>query len=159
MIVWGSSKAPEINQALAEFVGARIDGGYRGFGNHTSMGLIDGDRLLAAVIFHNYNPEGRVIEFSAASITERWLTRQTLWAMFSYAFHTAGCRMVVMRVAEDNHKRNGRGIQRILRAYGFKETRIDDLRGRGVAEMVYTLTDENWASNGFHKHQEARQAA
>ncbi|TIW62969.1 MAG: GNAT family N-acetyltransferase [Mesorhizobium sp.] len=159
MIVWGTSKTSEINDALAAFVGDRIDGGYRGFGAHTSMGLIDGDRLLAAVVFHNYNPEAAVIEFSAASITERWLTRPVLWAMFSYAFHTAGCRMVVMRVAEDNEARNGRGIKRILRAYGFTETRIADLRGRGVAEMIYTLTDEDWASNGFHKHQEARNAA
>ncbi len=159
MIVWGTSKTPEINEALAAFVGARIEGGYRGFGAHTSMGLVDGEQLLAAVVFHNYNPEAGVVEFSAASVTERWLTRPVLWAMFNYAFNVAGCQTVVMRVGEDNQTPNGRGIQRILRAYGFKETRIDGLRGRGIAEMIYTLTDESWASNGFHKHQEAREAA
>jgi len=48
-----------------------------------------------------------------------------------------------------------------LKAYGFKETRIDDLRGKGIAELIYTLTDEAWASNGFHRQheKEARKAA
>ena len=159
MIVWGT--VPGINDGIAAFVGSRIEGGYRGFGRHMSMGVIDGDRLLAGVVFHNYNPEAQVIEFTAAAITPRWLNRPTLWAMFNYAFNTAKCQMVVMRVSEANRAWNGRGIQRILKAYGFKETRIDDLRGKGVAELIYTLTDEAWASNGFHRQheKEARKAA
>lgn len=159
MIVWGS--IPEINEGIAAFVGARIEGGSRGFGRHMSMGIIDGETLLAGVVFHNYNPEARVIEFTAASNSRRWLTRQSLWAMFNYAFNTAKCQMVVMRVSEDNRMWNGRGIQRILKAYGFKETRIDDLRGKGIAELIYTLTGEAWASNGFHPQhaKEARKAA
>jgi hypothetical protein len=159
MIVWG--KTPEINEGIAAFVGARIEGGYRGFGDHGSMGIIEGDQLLAGVVFHNYNPEAGVIEFSAASNTQRWLTRPVLWAMFNYAFNDAGCQMVLMRVSEDNRMWNGRGIQRILKAYGFKEIRIENLRGRGIAEHVYTLTDEAWASNGFHRQhaKEARKAA
>jgi len=159
MIVWGT--VPEINDGIAAFVGARIEGGYRGFGRHMSMGVVEGDQLLAGVIFHNYNPEAQVIEFTAASSTERWLTRPVLWAMFNYAFNDASCQMVVLRVSELNRTWNGRGIRRILRAYGFTETRIDGLRGRGIAEMVYTLTDEAWASNGFHRQhaKEARKAA
>jgi len=159
MIVWGT--VPEINEGIAAFVGSRIEGGHRGFGKHLSMGIVDGDRLLAGVIFHNFNPEAGVIEFSAASITARWLSRPVLWAMFNYAFNDAGCQLVVMRVSEVNRTWNGRGIQRILKAYGFKEVRIENLRGRGIAEMIYTLTDEAWASNGFHRQhsKEARKAA
>ncbi|TRD03799.1 N-acetyltransferase [Mesorhizobium sp. WSM4303] len=158
-IAWGT--VPEINEGIAEFVGARIEGGYRGFGEHMSMAVLDGERLVAGLVFHNYSPETGVIEFSAASSSERWLTRPVLWAMFDYAFNQAKCQMVLMRVSELNRTWNGRGIRRILRAYGFKETRIDDLRGRGIAEMVYTLTDEAWASNGFHRQhaKEARIAA
>lgn len=159
MIVWGN--IPEFNEGIAAFVGSHIEGGYRGFGEHMSMGVIDGHTLLAGVVFHNFNPEAGVIEFSAASNTARWLTRQSLWAMFNYAFNTSKCQMVVMRVSEDNRQWNGRGIQRILKAYGFKETRIENLRGRGMAELIYTLTDEAWASNGFHRQhaKEARKAA
>lgn len=149
MIVWGT--VPEINHGIAEFVGARIEGGWRGFSRHMAMGVIEGETLLAGVIFHNYNPEAHVIEFTAASITPRWLSRPVLWAMFDYAFNMGKCQLVVMRVSEQNKAWNGRGIQRILKAYGFKETRIDNLRGRGVAELIYTLTDEAWRLNRFHK--------
>lgn len=159
MIVWGTT--PEINEGIAAFVGSFIEGGYRGFGEHMSMGVIEGDQLIGAVVFHNYNPEAAVIEFSAASVSPRWLSRQSLCAMFGYAFNDAGCQMVVMRVAEDNSQSNGRGLQRILKAIGCMETRIENLRGRGIAEIIYTLTDEAWASNGFHRQnaKEARKAA
>lgn len=159
MIIWG--KVPEINEGIAAFVGAHIEGGARGFGHHGSMAVVEGDQLLAGVVFHNWNPEAQVMEFSAASTTQRWLTRPVLWAMFNYAFNDAECQLVVMRVSEQNKTWNGRGIQRILRAYGFRETRIENLRGRGIAELIYTLTDEAWASNGFHRQheKEARKAA
>lgn len=158
MIIWG--KVPEINEGIAAFVGAHIEGGTRGFGHHGSMAVVAGDQLLAGVVFHNWNPEAQVMEFSAASTTQRWLTRPVLWAMFNYAFNDAECQLVVMRVSEQNKTWNGRGIQRILKAYGFKETRIENLRGRGIAELIYTLTDEAWRANGFHKeHQMMREAA
>lgn len=156
-IVWGGGTAPEINQGIARFVGAYVPGGHRGFGNHTSMGLVERGVLIAGVVFHNYSPESRVIEFSAASVSKRWLTRSVLAAMFGYAFSIAD--VVVMRVSEENEMWNGRGIKRILKSYGFTEARIENLRGRGIAEYVYTLTDEAWASNGFHFQQEARIAA
>lgn len=161
LIVWGTSKAPEINEGLVRFVGSRVEGGERGFGACASMGVIDGERLIAALIFHNYNPESGVLEFSAAAESGRWLTRPVLWAMFNYAFNDCGAQMVVMRVSERNRTWNGRGIQRILKAYSFVETRIERLRNRDTAELIYTLTDTAWASNGFHREhsQEARAAA
>lgn len=154
VIVWGTSKLPEINDGIAAFVGARI--GSRGFGHHTSMAVLEDNQLLAGVVFHNFDQEANIIQISAASLTERWLTRKALWAIFDYTFNYAACQMVVVRVSERNRSRNGRGIQRMLKAYGFSVVRIENLRGRGIADLIYTLTDEAWAANGFHRqHEEA----
>lgn len=159
IVAWGTDSTPEIRDGLVQFVGARVEGGHRGFGQCIAMGVIDGEKLVAALIFHDYNPESGVIEFTAASESKRWLSRPVLWAMFNYAFNQAGCQTVVMRCSEQNHMWNGRGILRILKAYGFTETRIERLAGRDAALMIYTLTDTAWRRNGFHNAQEARSAA
>lgn len=160
MTVWGNSRTPEIRDGIARFVGDRIPGGSRGFGNCVCLGVIGRERLIAGVVFHNWNPEAQVIELSSAALSRRWLTRPVLWSMFDYAFNQIGCQMVVARVSEKNRDENGRGIQRIFTAYGFNETRIDRLGGRDTAELIYTLTDTDWRRNGFHQHeQEAREAA
>jgi len=161
MIVWGTSKTPEIRDGLVQFVGSRIEGGERGFGECVAMGVIDGDELLGAVIYHNYNPESGVIEISGASTHSRWLTRGVLWAMYNYPFNEIGCQMVVQRSSEKNRMWNGRGLQRILKNLGFVETRIKRGRGRNEDELIYTLTDDAWASNGYHRQhaKEARKAA
>lgn len=141
-VIWG--RDPEMAAAFEEFVGARIEGGERGFGQCVTMGVADGNRIIAALVFHNWNPESGVIEFSAASTDKRWLTRPVLWAIFNYAFNDCGCQTVVMRVSEANKSKSGRGIQRILKAYGFEEYRIPRLRGRDTAELIYTLADDVW---------------
>lgn len=107
--------------------------------------------MAAGVVFHDWNPEAGIIELSAACTTRRWLTRNVLWQMFSYPFIGCNCQMVVLRVSERNETENHRGIQRISRAYGFQEHRIERLYGRDHAGILFTLTDDDWRANGFHK--------
>ncbi len=161
IIAWGTKETPEIRDGIARFVGSRVEGGHRGFGECVAMGVISQNRLLCGLIYHNYNPEAGVIEISGASDSSQWLTRQTLWAMYSYPFNEAGCQLVVQRSSEKNRMWNGRGIRRMLTAYGFAETRIKRLRGRDADELIFTLTDDAWASNGFHREhaKESRAAA
>lgn len=161
IIAWGTDKTPEIRDGLVKFVGDRVEGGHRGFGECVAMGVIDKGQLICGIVYHNYNPEAGVIEISGAAKHGRWLTRPVLWAMYNYPFNDAGCQLVVQRSSEKNQMWNGRGLPRMLKAYGFVETRIERLRGRDAAEIIFTLTDDAWASNGFHREhaQEARKAA
>ncbi|TJU85572.1 MAG: N-acetyltransferase [Mesorhizobium sp.] len=145
-MIWGTANTPEIRDGLVNFVGSRIEGGERGFGECVAMGVIDGGELLGAVIYHNYNPEAGVIEISGAATHSRWLTRQVLWAMYNYPFNEAGCQMVVQRSSEKDIR-----LARILTAYGFESYKIARLRGRTEDEIVYTLTDDRWRNNGFHR--------
>ncbi len=121
---------------------AFIDGCERGFVDFTSMGVTEGTKLTAGVVFHNYAPEAGVIELSAASTSKRWLTRPVLKAMFGYPLDEIGCQMAVLRVSERNT-----GMIEIARRFGFDSYRIPRLRGRGEAEIIFTLTDNDWRAH------------
>lgn len=140
-LVWGGSRAQEINAALAGFVAVRI-GAERGFGPCATLGLIENDALVAAVVFHNWHPEEGVIEMSSASDSKRWLMRPMINAMFNFCFDECGCQLVVLRVSERNA-----GMVAIARRFGFSETRIERLRGRDEAEMIFTMTDDAWSAH------------
>jgi RimJ/RimL family protein N-acetyltransferase len=140
-LVWGGPRAPDINAVLEQFVAVRI-GVERGFGPCATLGLLEQGQLVAAVVFHNWHPEEGVIEMSSASDSKRWLTRQMLNAMFGFCFGECRCQLVVLRVSEHN-----RGMVHIARRFGFSETRIERLRGRDEAEIIFTLTDDAWKAH------------
>ena len=66
--------------------------------------------------------------------------------MFAYPFEHLGCQMTVTR----NSARNRR-LHRQLSAYGFQSFLVPRLRGRAEDEMIWTLTDDEWRANGFHR--------
>lgn len=146
MIVWGGEKCPEINEGIAAFVAAHIPGCERGFEGYVTLGVVEGDSLVAGVVYHNWSPESAVIELSAASVSKRWLSRTVIKAMFRYPFEDIGCQMVVLRVSERNTV-----MCRIAKAYGFTPYRIPRLRGRDEAEIIFTLTNDDWRSNRFNR--------
>lgn len=149
-IVWSSGREPDLNDALGNWCAANI-GLVRGFRDHSCMGVFEGGKPIAVMVYHDWQPERGVVEISGAATDKRWLNRKTLWAMFSYPFLELGVQMVVMRVSERNVMWNGRGLPRLLKAYGFQSVTIPRLRGRDEAEIIYMLTDDDWRANGFHK--------
>lgn len=138
------------DQAVAAWVAGRIAGCERGFDSCRALGVADGDRLIGGVVFHNWEPEHGVIELSGAAVTPHWLTRPVLWQMFSYPFLGIACQLAVMRVSERNRQWNGRGLPRLLTAYGFERHTIPRLYGRQEDGLLFTLTDDAWRTNGFH---------
>lgn len=145
-IVWGGEANQPVNEAMAAWCAHHI-GLQRGFDSpYTTMGVFDGETLIAAIVYNNYQPDAGVIEFHGAGISPRWLTKPVLAAMFSYPFEQIGCQMVVTRNSATNKR-----LHRQLKAYGFKHVTIPRLRGREEAESIFWLTDDAWRANGFHK--------
>jgi RimJ/RimL family protein N-acetyltransferase len=140
-VVWASTAVPQLNAAFGEFVARHIDG-CTGFQDFVSFGVIENDLLIACVIYNNYYPKHGVIEFSAASISKRWLTRPVLNEMFGYPFDQLGCQMVAVRVAETN-----RAMAKICEDFGFNKYVIPRLHGRNEAEIIFTFTDDQWANH------------
>lgn len=128
---------------VSDFVAQHIPGCERGFSaSSKAIGVLDGEKLIAGMVYHNWAPEAGVMELSGASIDRRWLQRPILHAIFDYPFTDVGCQMVVMRVSELNTS-----LHRILRGLQFDEYRIPRLRGRDEDEIIFTLTVENWQSH------------
>lgn len=137
----------EHDDLITKFVATLVPDHGRGFGKCRTIGVIDEEgRLIAGLIYHNYDPEAEVIEISGAATDRRWLNRATLKRMFEYPFVDCSCQMVVMRVRADNEH-----LLRILAAYDFSFTLMPRLYGRGDDGVLCTLTDDAWLSNKFSK--------
>jgi RimJ/RimL family protein N-acetyltransferase len=146
--VW-TSFGDRLTGQLVAWATRRIWGSSRFLGPASAMAVMDGDQLVAVMVYHNFHREEGVVEISGAADRKDWLKRHILWEMFSYPFDALGCQAVVMRV--DSRNGSGlRGIQRILRAYGFTEHRLPHMRGKGRDELVFILGIDEWRANGFH---------
>lgn len=133
----------EANEALATWCAVHI-GLPRPFQPpYVTMGVFDEERLIAVILYNNYQPEAGVIEFHGAGVTPRWLTRPVLREMFDYPFEI-GCQSIVTRNSAGNKR-----LHRILKSIGFKHVTIPRLRGRDEAECIFWLTDDAWNASRF----------
>lgn len=112
----------------------------------TVMAVTEGNRIVGACLFHNWQPDEGVIELTSASLSPRWLNRPVLQAMFDYAFNRLRCQAAVMRVDPDNTR-----MCRIATAFGFKRYDIPRLRGRNKAEALFILGDDEWRGGKFYQ--------
>lgn len=110
------------------------------------MGVASPDRLVAGAVFHNWCPESAVIELSCAADDRRWMTRRVMNAAFGYVFDGLGCQMAVARIHEANE-----AARKLWRGLGAQEFIIPRLRGKDAAEVIYTLTREQWAASPFKR--------
>lgn len=127
---------------LAAWVAERIPE-CRGFGKCTAQGVVDGDKLVAAVVYHNYAPEHGVIELSAAADSPRFMTRQTINDILEYPFEF--CQMIVMQHDPENR------IRRMWRRFGADEYVIPRLRGETRDGVISTLTREQWHAHPMYR--------
>lgn len=145
--VWGDSNNTELNTALADWAKAHIPGIQRGFGDCTTMGVFDGAKLIAVVVFNNFDRLKGVIEMHMAAISKLWLTRPVMLEMARYVFDELGCQTAFVR-ADPGESR----IMRMLLAYGFDRFLLPRMRGRETDEAFYLLHDDEWRQNNrFHK--------
>jgi RimJ/RimL family protein N-acetyltransferase len=136
---------PDLNCNLSDWASHQIWGDERGFGPCMTLGVSDGSKLIAVVVYHNHHPENGIVELSAAAIDRRWLTGPVLTEMFTHAFDGLDCQLVVLRVAPSE-----KHLKRMLKAYGFQCYTIPRLRGRFEDELIFTLTDNDWRTNKFN---------
>lgn len=129
---------------LVADVVAKLLGHERPFEHYMAIGVLEDDRLVGGVVYHEWSPEYGTIQLSAASASPRWINKAILRTIFNYPFLRAGCQMAVMRVAETNTR-----MRRIAKAIGCAEHLIPRLRGRSEAEAILTLTDDDWNASKF----------
>lgn len=111
-----------------------------------AIGIVDGEgKLIAGVVYHNYDPPSQTIEISGAALPGRfWISRETLKRSYQYPFHTCGCQMVVQRNdAEDTR------LLRQLADLNYMFIRVPRALGRDRDGVLCLLTYEDWAANRF----------
>jgi hypothetical protein len=138
------------DQIVANFVASLIPAiRDRGFGpNIAAFGVLEPDgKLIAGMVYHNWDVDAGVIEMSGAALPgKQWLTRETIRHMYRYPFLGIGCQMVLMRVSDQDQR-----LLRQLAALNYAFTRIPRLLGRDHDAIICTLTREAWDSGKIHQ--------
>lgn len=109
-----------------------------------AIGVAKDGRLVAGVVFHDWNPAAGTIELSIAATSRRWLTRPVMAALARYVVDGAHAQLAVMRASERN-----RAACRIAEAIGFTPHRIPRLRGPDEAEIIFTMTADDLRRGRF----------
>jgi RimJ/RimL family protein N-acetyltransferase len=115
------------------------------FGASTALGVMDKGKLIAGVVFHNWQPGFRTIEISCAAESPRWAVRGIMSELLSYPFGQIGVNRVTCVTAHDNAR-----TRRFLEGLGMT------LEGVGVAAYgdkdaaFYRLLKSEWEAGRFH---------
>jgi RimJ/RimL family protein N-acetyltransferase len=110
------------------------------FGRCKTIGVIDDEgRLIAGLVYFNYDPKAATIEIGAAAVTPRWFNRAVYRRMFEYAFIECGCQMVFTRVRADNEP-----LLSQFARMNFNLTAVPRMYGRSEDGVLCTLTDDQW---------------
>lgn len=136
------------DQIVADFVAKLIPHAHRGFGNATAIGILDEEgRLIAGLVYHNWDPDAGTIEISGAALPrQKWLTRETIARMYQYPFLQIGVQMIVQRTPADDKR-----LLRQLSVYGYEFVKHRRMFGRNRDGIICSLTYEDWATNKFNQ--------
>lgn len=143
---FGPFSSPLENETVGSFVSRVIWGEPGRIRDYCSMGVFDGEKLVAGVLYHNWHKEAGVIELSTGARNRRWLTKPVIRALFDLPFKILGCQLCVLRVAETNAN-----MVHIARSWGFTEVFIPRLRSRDEGEFIFSYTDDQWRSSPCNK--------
>jgi RimJ/RimL family protein N-acetyltransferase len=135
-------------RSIKAFIADRIWGGRGQTTDGTIIAVAEDDKVIAAVIFHNYDQDAGVIEMTGAADNPRFMSRRFLREVFGYIFDQMRCQLVVMRVDPENRR-----MCSIAQRYGFARYDIPRLRGRDKGEAIFLLTEEAWRGNRVLKEQ------
>jgi hypothetical protein len=136
------------DQIVSRFVAALIPHCRRGFGpNARAIGVIQDGKLIAGIVYYNYDPEAAIIEIAGAALPKtNWLTRGTIARMYQYPFLACRCQMVVQRTPADDTRLLG-----MLASYDYTFIPMPRLFGRDRDGVICCLTFEDWVNNRFNK--------
>jgi RimJ/RimL family protein N-acetyltransferase len=101
------------DQAVANWVQARLPEIRNGFGQYSAIGIIEDGRSIAGVVYHDYRRFS--IQMSMASESPHWCSRRTLRALLGYPF----LQLMVARITVCTAKHNKK-LRSLVERLGFE---------------------------------------
>lgn len=115
---------------------AERTGEFGNFGAAVGIGIESDGRLLAGVVFNEFNGSSMCIHV-ASDGSKRWMSRELLWFTFHYAFEQAKVKLLLGLVGSKNAE-----SQRLVLHLGFvEEHRIPDAHPDGEL-IIYRMRRE-----------------
>lgn len=146
--IFSNSMMPQANAALGDFASMAIFGEPGRFDKFCSIGVARDGVLVAAMIYHNYEPDYGVVEMSAGASDAQWMDRSVLRTILDFPYDQLGCQAIVAR-----HDETASHLRRMWKCVGAQEHVIPRVRGRDrPAEVVSVLTHEAWLASKFKRH-------
>ena len=97
-------QGPDVQIPVMRWTARKL--GLPDFEKYHAAGIVDGDKPIAGVVFHDFHQRehGNMISVSVAAETPVWATKRNLAKLFAYPFLTAGCQRVTTTIAANNHR-------------------------------------------------------
>lgn len=135
----------DASEYVAAWVAAKL--GHR-FGICTAIGVAEGQRLIAGVVYHEYREVPKTMQMSVyAERGSNWLSRAALEQFFGYPFLHLACNAVYITV-----RRSNKHAKRFVHRIGFKPAGLLR-RGFGTEDAVlYDMlpTECKWLHRSGH---------
>ena len=115
------------------------------FGPCYAIGVMHGDRVVAGVVYHCWQPQYRAIEISCAADTPKWATRRVLNELWSYPFEHLGVNRCTCATPADDAR-----TRKFLEGIGmvYEGTGADAFGDHDAA--VYRLLKREWQAGKFY---------
>lgn len=133
------------NKIVGDFVSVGVFGKPEAIRDYCTMAVLDGNKLIAGTIYHNFYDEEGVIELTSFSLSKKWLTKPVVRAMMALPFERLGCQLIVLRVSERNTS-----MCAIARKFGFTEIYLPRLLGRDHGQFLFSFTDDQWQVSRYN---------
>lgn len=136
---WVAERIPHMRERIPYFEPGMV------FGAPAAMGVLDEDgRMIAGVVFHNYDPFVANIEVSCAAESPRWGNRETFRTILRYAFDQINCRRITAVTP-----RRATSARQFLEGLGFKREGSARFGFGTDNAIIYGLLSEEWAAGRF----------
>lgn len=91
------------DRAVSDWVANRIEE-IETFGPCAAIGVADGNRPVAGVVYHEYIEKYKTMQISVAATTPRWAQKGIIYALLSYPFDQVGVRKLWSVVRSGNER-------------------------------------------------------
>lgn len=118
------------------------------FGASTALGVMDRERLIAGVVYHDWQPGFRTIQISCAAASPKWAQRRILAELLAYPFRQIGVNRVTCVTSADDGR-----TRKFLEGLGMTLEGIG-IEGFGDKDAAsYRLLKREWEAGRFHRQE------